>query len=106
MIGHAGFQRAMDEADLKIIRVQIRGDGGAHEGVGLPIIQQRDQGERRVRGRGVAGLIGGVDAVATGAGADFAGRKREPVTFAHDADVVGVGQLPRERAARGHERGL
>src|SRR5882672_8610643 len=51
------------------------------------------------------GLVNGVDPVTTGAGADFAGGEGEPVALAHNAGVIGVGELPGKCAPRRNERG-
>ena len=51
------------------------------------------------------GLILGVDAVARGAGADFAGLESQPKTFTHHGAAVGVGQLPGQGALRRNEGG-
>src|SRR5438876_466959 len=65
--------------------------------------------EYRYRGVGVRrvpGLVGGVDAMATRAGADFAGLVGQPVALAHDFSAAPVGELMSHRPARGQKAGL
>ena len=103
MVGHAGFGGTVHEGDLEIVGVLAGGHGRLYRGVGLPIIEELHEGERRVGGGRVAGLRLLVDAVTTGAGADFAGRKGQPIAFPHDAGAVGVGELPGHRPSGGYE---
>ena len=82
------------ECYREIIRVGI--GLHAYQGgvLGFPVLQQISQGLRFVFGRTIdPRLVGGVNAMATLAGADFARLISEPIAFFGNALVVSAEQL-------------
>src|SRR6266446_2102240 len=94
VISHARLGGAPDEADLETVSALGCSHSRLDERIRFPVVEEVDEGERRIRRWRVIGLVHRVDAVTARAGANLAGLEGDPVALAYYARAVCVGELP------------